>query len=143
MTAITVTAANISASEERGAVLARFTANVDLSVGQAVYLDSSNKLNKAIADSAAHALAIGIIVFADNFYAESTIKAGNQATVCVYGPVFGFSGLVSGQALYVDKTTAGSLNNAAPTAAYQYVLGTALGADTIFVAPGTASPVSA
>lgn len=146
MTALTITAKNISASEERGAVLNRFTAGEDLSVGMAVYLTSSNTIKKAKALTSAEALAIGIVVIPDNFYAESTIKSGNQATVCVFGKVYGWqvgNTLISGQPLYVDKTTYGSLNDAAPTGAYQFVLGHALGNDTIFVDPGTSSPVSA
>ena len=59
------------------------------------------------------------------------------------GPVQGFKGLVNGEPLWIDKTTAGILNDAAPTGAYQFQNGNALGSDTIFVRPGTASPVSA
>jgi hypothetical protein len=146
MTAITATAANISASEERGAQMSRFTAGEDLTVGNAVYLDSSNLLKKAKALASATAQAIGIVVIPDNFYGESTIKSGNQATVVVFGKVYGWktsNTLISGQPLYVDKTTAGVLNDAAPTGAYQFQVGHALGNDTIFVDPGTASPVSA
>lgn len=146
MTALTATPANISASEERGAMMSRFTAAVDVAVGDVVYLDSNNKLNKAQALASATAQAIGIVVFPDNFYGESTIKAGNQATVCVFGKVYGWktsNTLISGKPVYVDKTTAGKLNDAAPTGAYQFQVGRELDNDIIFVDPGTASPVSA
>lgn len=149
MTALTATPANISATEERGAQLKTFTTAAQLSVGDVVYLDSNNKVNKAIADSAAHARAIGIVVIPDNFYGESTIKSGGVATVCVYGPVWGWQVsnsalMVSGLPVWVDKTTAGKLNDTAPTGgAYQYQVGRMLGNDTIFVDPGTVSPSSA
>lgn len=147
MTALTATPANISASEERGAILKTFVAAVDVVVGNAVYLDSSNQIRKAIATSSAAAQAIGLVVIPDNFYAESTIKAGGTATVCVFGPVYGWQAsntLISGKAVWIDKTTAGVLNDAAPTGgAYQYQLGREMGNDTIFVDPGTTSPSSA
>jgi anaerobic C4-dicarboxylate transporter len=146
MTALTITPANISASEERGAVKARFVAAVDLTVGMAVYLDTNNKVNKCTALTALGAQCIGIIVTPDNFSAESTIRAGGTATVCVFGKVWGWqvsNTLISGKPVYVDKTTAGSLNDAAPTGAYQFQVGHELGNDTIFVDPGTSSPVSA
>lgn len=149
MTALTKTAANISASEERGAILRRFTANESMTPGDVVYLDSNNKVNKAKADSAAHARAIGIVVIPDNFYGESTIASGGTATVCVFGPVWGWNVsnstyMISGLPVWVDKTTAGILNDTAPTGgAYQFQVGHMLGNDTIFVDPGTTSPSSA
>lgn len=144
MTVLSVTANNISASEERGAVLIRFVTGEAMSPGQAVYLDSNNLCWKAKADSAAHARAIGIVVSGPGiFYGETTIPVGGTATICIGGPVFGFSGLSQGLPIYVDKTTAGSLNDAAPTTAYQFVVGQAEGNDTIFVRPGVGSPVSA
>ena len=144
MTAITVTAANISANEERGAVLKRYIAGEALTIGQAVYLDSSNptKAYKAVSDSANHARAVGIVVFAANFYGETTIASGDYATVCVGGPVEGFSGLTNGQPLWVDST-AGGMNDTAPTGGtYQFIVGHAIGYYSLFVDPGTADPVS-
>lgn len=146
MTALTATPGNISASEERGAIMSRFQTAADLSVGDVVYLNASNKIDKALALTSAAAQAIGIVVFPDNFYGESTIKSGNWATVCVFGKVYGWkvsNTLVSGKPVYVDKTTAGKLADAAPTGAYQFQVGHELDNDTIFVDPGTASPVSA
>ena len=144
MTTITPTAANVSASEERGAVIMRYLSAVDLVVGNAVYLDSSNLLHKAIGNTtSAAASAIGIVCSANNFYGETTILAGQWVTVCIGGPVYGFSGLTDGEPLWVDKTTAGALANAAPSGgAYTYIVGNAQGADTIFVHPGTGVPTS-
>ena len=142
-TITTVVPNNISANEERGAVLLRFIAGEALKPGQAVYQDSNQKVWKAIALTSAHAQAIGIVATTDNFYGEDTVNAGDWATICVGGPVQGFKGLVNGEPLWIDKTTAGILNDAAPTGAYQFQIGNALGSDTIFVRPGTASPVSA
>ena len=149
MTALTATPANISASEERGAMLKVFVAAAAVNIGDVVYLDSNNKINKAIADSAAHARAIGIVVTAQNFYGETSIPIGGSVIVCVYGPCWGWGAsnstlMISGLPVWVDKTTAGKLNDTAPTGgAYQYQVGRMLGNDTIFVDPGTVSPSSA
>lgn len=146
MTAIVATPANVSASEERGAILRRFTTGEDLDVGMAVYLTSTNTVKKAKALTSAEAQAIGIVVIPDNFSGEKTIKSGGVATVCVFGEVWGWqvsNTFISGKPVYIDKTTYGSMADAAPTSAYQYQIGRELGNDTIFVDPGTASPVSA
>lgn len=144
MTAKLPTASHISFSEERGSIVERYITGEAISLGQAVYL-SAGLAYKAIADSSAHAQAIGTAAGADNFYAETVIPAGGTVAVVVYGPVFGFDGLslTGGEPLYVDKTTAGSYNTAAPTAAYQFIVGHMLDDQTFFVDPGTTVPVSA
>ena len=143
MTALTLSANDISASEERGAIISQYITAADVILGQAVYLDANNQVSPAKADSSAHANAIGIAVIADNFYGETTIKSGGTAGVVVYGPVWGFSGLTSGEQGWVDKTTAGTINDTAPTGgAYQYAVGRAIDSETFFVDPGTTTPLS-
>lgn len=142
MTATTVTPAQISASEERGAVIERYTAGESIVLGQAVYLDSSYNAWLAKADTSAKATAVGVAVIADNFAGESTIVAGGTVAVVVYGPVWGYTSLTEG-AYWVDKTTAGSINDTAPTGgAYQYIVGHSIDSQTLFVDPGTTTPVS-
>jgi hypothetical protein len=143
MSAVTITPENISATEERGALVQWYQVAVALTIGDAVRLDSSNYANPALATSSAGANAIGLAVFAPNAYGETEVAVGEQVGVVTYGPVYGFTGLVSGQPLYIDKTTAGVLNTAAPTSAYQFILGHAVDDDTFFIDPGTATPVSA
>lgn len=149
MTALTITEQNISADWDRGSVINNYLANATLKIGQAVYIDSNNKANLALADSAADAQAIGIVVGVPNYYGEKSAVAGQWVAVCIGGPVYGFGGsvggsdLVNGEYIWIDKTTAGSMNDTAPTGgAYQYVIGQAVGSDTIFVRPGLTSPVS-
>lgn len=142
MSAIGFTAANISCSEERGAVIERYITGEAIGLGMAVYLDSSNLAWKAKSDSSAHANAIGVAVIADNFYAETSIPAGGTVAVCVYGPVFGFSSMSQGEVGWVGAT-AGQIVDTAPTGgAYQFVVGHAVGDDTFFVDPGTTTPAS-
>lgn len=150
MTAVLPTASLVSASEERGAIMEGYIAGEAISVGMVVYLDSAGLAWKGIALTSAHANAIGIAVIPDNFSAETSIKAGGTVGVVVFGPVWGFNGavaggtdLVPGAPLWVDKTTAGSMNTAAPTGAYQFVVGHAVGNDTFFVDPSSVVPLSA
>ncbi len=150
MTAVLPTAANISASEERGAIIMSYVAAEVISLGMCVYLNASGQALKGTALTAAGAQVVGVAVVADNFSAETSVAIGGTVLVCVFGPVYGFNGAVSGgtnlvpgQPLWVDKTTAGSMNTAAPTGAYQFEVGHSIDATTFFVDPGTASPVSA
>ena len=143
MTALTLVAGNISANDvERGSQFRTFIAGEAITLGMAVYLDSSNKVWKAKSDSAVHATAIGVAATSDNFYGETSIPAGGTVGVCVYGPVWGFSGMTQGQPGWVSAT-AGVIDDTAPTGgAYQFQVGHAIGGETFFVDPGTTSPVS-
>jgi hypothetical protein len=143
MTDLVVTAKNISSDWNRGSIVEDYVANVALVVGQVVYIDSNNKANLADANVVAlNARAVGIVTGSGNEYGETTIPAGQYAQVTIAGPVYGFSGLGSGQFFWVSKV-AGNIDDAAPTGgAYQYVLGHAINSDTIFLAPGQAIPAS-
>lgn len=143
MAAPTYTATNLSSDWDRGAIVKNYIAGVTLTVGQAVYIDSSDLAQKAIATAALTGTTIGIIADAPNRYGETTIPAGQYVAVTILGPVWGYSGLVPGTQYFVDKTTAGALTDTAPTSAYQFAVGRAIATDTIFVVPGTSSPVSA
>lgn len=146
MTAITMVAVNISADWDRGAeTFADNKSGVALTVGQWVYLDASNLWQLAVADIALlNATVVGQVTGAPNQYGETTIPSGDYPAVTVAGPVWGYSGLNSGQFLYLSKTVPGGADTAAPTGgAYQYVLGHAIGPDTFYVQPGQTQPVSA
>lgn len=143
MTAIVVNGSNVSASEERGSIIEWYTTNEEIDLGNAVYLDSDNEVNQAIGTSSAAANAIGIAALADNFYGETTIPEGGSVGVVVYGPVYGFTDLHSGQPLWVSKTVPGGLDDAAPTGGvYQFIVGHAQDDQTFFVDPGTVTPQS-
>lgn len=138
MSAVSLTAANISPLVEHGAVVLPYTAAGAITVGQAVYLASGGI---AVADgdaSKASSRAIGIAVA--SFDGETSIASGAPVSVCVYGPVAGFSGMTAGATLWVSDT-AGSIDTSNGT--YKVVLGYAMNATTIFVAPSMADPSSA
>lgn len=140
MAAPTFNAHQLSASEERGAIFESYIAGEDVVIGNAVYL-SANQVFKGGKTTLANSNGIGLVVIADNFYGETTVKQGGTAQVVVHGPVWGFTGLTGGTKYYMD--TAGALTDTAPTGgAYQYSIGYALDAETLFIDPGTSTPLS-
>lgn len=142
MAAVTITPANISANWDRGSVIIDYPTAVEVEIGEAVYLDSNNELNLAVATAEATARAIGIVVGVPDQYAGTTSPANSWASVCVFGPVYGFTGLDSGQPIWVAETPAGGLVDTIPTTAYTWVIGNAVGEDTLYVHPGQTTPVS-
>ncbi len=147
MTAVTITDRHsISATWDRGSVILNYQAGAAVSLGDAVYLDDNNKVQRAIGSSSKAAHAFGIVVGITNFYAEVDAIANQWVAVCIHGPVFGFIGAVTltdGQVLYVSKDTAGGLDTAAPTGGvYDYVFCNAQGPNDIFVRPGQSTPAS-
>lgn len=133
----------MSASQEHGAVIRNYMAGGTVVVGNAVYLDSDGKVQKADANaSLAASRAIGIVVNTSSLYGETSAPAGSYVSVCVFGPVYGFSGLAEGTFGWVG-TTAGEIVDAAPSTAYQYILGQCDAADIFFVRPGIENPTSA
>lgn len=150
MAAVTFTPFHISSTWDRLAnPLMYLIANgVTVGLGQAVYLDDNNKLQLAVGNTTAKAAnVLGIVVGVTQQYAETTAKGDGinvYASVVRLGEVMGYdSQFIDGQVIYVSKTVPGGLDTTAPSGgAYDYVVGTALGADVIFVQPGMSSPAS-
>jgi hypothetical protein len=143
MGALSYTAAKISADPAKGSVLRNFEAGAATAPGKAVYIDSSEKVQNAIGTALATSIAVGIVVGVPNQYGETTIAAGERCTVCLFGPVYGWASLSAEKLGYVSKTTAGQIEDTAPTDAYQYTVGYPVEDDVFWVHPGIAAPVSA
>lgn len=135
MADVTVTAKNVRLLP--GAIAVSFKAGGSLNVGDAVYLASDGDVEQADADAAASAQVIGVVVSAPN--GATSAVAGDPVDVVVHGRVCGFSGLTPGALLYAS-TTAGKIADAAPAASsgdYKWIVGRAVTATTILVAPFT------
>lgn len=144
MTALTVTAAKVSANQNQGAVIRPYRAGGTVSLGQAVYLDSNGYVQAADANTAAvtTARAVGIVVATSDPYGSTSAAANESVSVCLSGIVYGFSGLTPGAYGWVSKT-AGEIEDTAPTGgAYQYILGQAMSATEFYVNPGIYQPAS-
>ena len=134
MSDVSVTAASVRPLP--GAIVRRYDAGDTVTPGQAVYLASDGDVEAADADAEASARAIGIAVAGPD--GKVSFAAGDRLDVVVHGPVTGFSSLTPGGLMYTS-TTAGSLADAAATAAddYIWVIGYAESASEVFVAPWT------
>lgn len=143
MADLTIIAKNVSADPSEGSIVQFYQTAEELSIGDAVYLNSDGKVLRTDANVSLEATrAIGIVVSGQGMYGETTIESGQTVGVCVLGKVYGFSSLAEGTYAWVSSTV-GKLDNTAPTSAHQYIVGQCLGPDTLFVRPGISSPVSA
>lgn len=104
------------------------------SVGDVVYVNATDQVQKCDASAIATAKGWGIVTAVEN--GAQTFASGDMVHVAFFGPVTGFSGLTSGARQYVSET-AGKLADAAPSAADSVVwpFSFALDASTIFVLP--------
>jgi hypothetical protein len=130
MSAITVTAANVRPLE--GAVLRRYAAGGSGSKGDVVYVASDGDVEVTDADSAGTSNGVGIVVGVSD-EGVTTFVAGDAVTVCVYGPVGGFTLATPGAVSYVSGT-AGKLDTAAGSTLKR--MGYNESATVFFVDPG-------
>lgn len=132
MTALTVTAAKVSADQTQGSIVRNYELAAEMTLGTLVSLDSSGKLTKAQADgTAAEARAIGILVAGPYLMGGTTIASGQRGSVCTFGPVYGFSGMTPGAVGWVSDT-AGEIDTA-PSSTNTIAAGRAWAADVFFV----------
>ena len=131
MALISLTSADIRALEPNGAVVRPYTAGGAITVGYAVYVADDGDVEQADANAGGGAEdAIGIAV--ESYDGETSISAGDPVSVCVFGPVGGFSGMTPGDTLYVSDTV-GRIADAAAT--FDRIIGWAESATVVFVNP--------
>jgi hypothetical protein len=133
------TADNIKVME--GAVTRHFIAGEALALGDWVYIASDGEVEKADANAAATAEGAGLVVGCVDDTGASA--AGDPVTVCVFGPVAGFSSLNEGT-VYFTSANAGKIADAAPSGAGSWTngAGRAERADVFFVQPGLRAATS-
>lgn len=106
--------------------------------GQAMYIASDGDIEVADANgSAALRRFRGLLVAIEG--GRSTGVAGHRATLCVYGPVAGFSGLTPGANVYLSDT-AGALADAPGSEVVP--VGYAESATVVFLQPELDQPAS-
>lgn len=134
--ALTAVPAYASADWRQGSVIRNFVAGEALTILQAVYLHTDGKVYKADANvSTAVVRAVGVVVAAVNLYGETAIAAGQNCSVVVFGPIYGFTDMTIGGQVFVS-TTPGVLTQTAPSSnAYQFVIGYAAEDDVLFINP--------
>lgn len=131
MADISATSANIRALIPNGAIVRNFTAGGTVGIGASVYIAADGDVEHADANAGTPAeQAIGIAV--QSYDGEESIAAGNPVSVCVFGPVSGFSGMTPGDVLYVSNT-AGAIADA--PGSFSRVIGHAESATVLWVNP--------
>lgn len=131
MANISYTAAEIRALTENGARVRPYTAGGTVTVGQAVYIATDGDVEAADANAGTPAeQVIGIAV--ESYDGETSIAAGNPVSVCVFGPVSGFSGMTPGDVIYLSNDV-GRVADAA--GAFSRVVGHAERAGVLWVNP--------
>jgi hypothetical protein len=126
-----------------GAIIRRFAAGGTVSVGQAVYVDSSGDVQAADADDVTQAQARGVVVGVGVAGATSA-STGQQVDVVTHGPVaLGTSGLTDGAAVYVSPT-AGAMDQTIPGTSgdFPFVIGWAESDGVLYVQPQVTVPVA-
>jgi len=139
MASISLTSTKIRTLE--GALVRNYKTGAAVTVGYAVYLDSSGYVQHADANaSEAAARAMGIVVQSKD--GETSVTSGDRCSVCVFGPVGGYSGMTPGEPVY-NSATVGRLDQTSPTGGvYVQAFGRADSATVIYVNPDVADPSS-
>lgn len=112
MTAVAVTSANVRALTNLGAIVIPGTAGATVTNGYLVYPAADGDWEHADANAAGLEGVMGVCV--ETFDGEDTVIAGNAMSICVYGPVSGFTSLTAG-AIYYLSDTVGRLDDATGT----------------------------
>lgn len=112
MTAIAVTSANVRALTSHGAIVIPGTAGATVTNGYLVYSAADGDWEHADANAAGLEGVMGVCVA--TYDGEDTVTAGNAMSICVKGPVSGFTGLTAG-AIYYLSDTVGRLDDTTAT----------------------------
>lgn len=112
MTVVAVTSANVRANTSHGAIVVPGIAGATITIGYLVYQAADGHWEHADANAAGLEGVLGVAV--ESYDGEDTVTVGNAVSVCMGGPVSGFTSLTAG-AIYYLSDTVGRLDDAAGT----------------------------
>lgn len=118
MADLTVVSANIRALTSHGAVVVPGVAGATVTIGYLLYQPADGQWEHADANAAGLQTALGVAV--ESYDGEDTVAAGNALSVCIMGPIAGYTDVVSG-ALYYVSDTVGRISDA--TATFDRIIG--------------------
>lgn len=101
MSDITLTAANIRALKPNGALILPGQAGGTITIGDLVYVASDGDWERADGNAGV-ALARSQGIAVESYDGETTINSGDPVSVCVFGPVSGFTTLTAGANYYLS-----------------------------------------
>jgi hypothetical protein len=127
-----------------GAVVRQYEAGGAVQVGDSVYIDANDKVQKARGDSNNTVRGRGVVVAGEGVPPGTSYASGQMVAVCVLGPISGFTGMDPKLSVYVDTATAGAVTQTKPTAGGTFALsiGYPLRSDVLMVAPQMTDPTS-
>lgn len=127
-----------------GAITRDYEAAEELELGEAVLINSDGEAALGQANTAAGALARGIVTSVNDPAGGYLAAAGKRVTVTHFGPIAGFSGMTPGADVWLSAATAGAATETQPSGAttWSRQLGYAAETDVLFVMPGVSSPDS-
>lgn len=141
MADITVNSTKIAPANAFDCVLRNGIAGAAVTVGYLAYADTDSYWQHSEADNLV-AVAEGVGIIVASFDGETSIASGRGLTVCLHGPVEGFSGMTPGAPVYNSKTV-GRLSHTKPSSgAFPRAIGYALTATCLMVAPEVTAPTS-
>lgn len=148
MADLSITAVDVSASQNDGALIRTVKANATIVVGDAVYevgTVSTDSGTPYVADSKANntdwasSQAIGVMVNSADWYGNTSIAAQANGSCCTFGPVWLPGATLTPGKLYYASDNAGKISDT-PSTTHPWIIGQALDADVLFVNPrGTGS----
>lgn len=118
MADLTVVSANIRAITSHGAVVVPGIAGATVTIGYLVYQAADGHWEHADANAAGLETALGVAV--ESYDGEDTVAAGNALSVCITGPIGGYTDVTPG-ALYYVSDTVGRIADA--TATFDRIIG--------------------
>lgn len=128
-----------------GSLVRPFVAAAEVEMGEAVYINTSGQVDLGDANTAATALARGIVVGANGVLPSSAgvFPAGTTVSVHLFGPIAGWSGMDENGTVFLSET-AGDVTQTAPSGAgtWSREMGYAFTADLWMVNPPSSEPAS-
>lgn len=118
MADLTVVSTNIRALTSHGAVVVPGVAGATVTIGYLLYQPADGQWEHADANAAGLQTALGVAV--ESYDGEDTVAAGNALSVCIMGPIGGYTDVVAG-ALYYVSDTVGRISDA--TATFDRIIG--------------------
>lgn len=127
-----------------GAIIRTYEVGATVQFGEAVALDANGKVVPAKTNAASTSRAIGVVVAGENFLAGTSYAAGMSVSVCVLGPIAGFTGMDVAKPVWVSAATGGESTQTEPSGAgkWSFAVGYPIATNVLFVAPQTTAAVS-
>lgn len=104
MADMTVVSGNVRALTSHGAVVVPGVAGATVTIGNAVYQATTGGLWSHTDGNVSAEVAAVLGIAVESYDGEDTVTVGNALSVCIQGPVGGYTDLVAGDVYWVSDT---------------------------------------